>query len=122
MPWFSLVQIKYMGVLDTIRIRQEGYPVKMTYLEWYLKFEDAVDFPGKLFYKDVTEDNPKLQDWCHLIAKKLVPDHNENMILFGKTLILMRQTCSDQFENERKKALDSKQNLKHHNPYLINQF
>ena len=33
------------------------------------------------------------------------------MILFGKTLILMRQTCSDQFENERKKALDSKQKM-----------
>ena len=110
-PWFSLVQIKYMGVLDTIRIRQEGYPVKKTYLEWYLKFEDAVDFPGKLFYKDVTEDNPKLQDWCHLIAKKLVPNHDENMILFGKTLILMRQTCSDDFDNARKKALDSKQKM-----------
>ena len=110
-PWFSLLQIKYMGVLDTIRIRQEGYPVKMSYLEWYLKFEDAVDFPGKLFYKNVKEDNPKLKEWCHLIASKLIPTHDENMILFGKTLILMRQTSSDKFENERKKALDSKQKL-----------
>ena len=109
--WFSLIQIKYMGVLDTIRIRQEGYPVKKTYLEWYLKYEDAVDFPGKLFYKDVTEDNPKLQDWCHLIAKKLVPEHDDNMILFGKTLILMRQTCSDKFEKARRQALDSKQKM-----------
>ena len=110
-PWFSLLQIKYMGVLDTIRIRQEGYPVTKTYLEWYLKFEDAVDFPGKLFYKEVKEDNPKLKEWCHLIASKLIPDHNEDMILFGKTLILMRQTSSDKFESARKKALDSKQKL-----------
>ena len=109
--WFSLLQIKYMGILDTIRIRQEGYPVKMTYLEWYLKFEDAVDFPGKLFYKDVTEDNPKLKDWCLQIAKKLVPDHDENMILFGKTLILMRQTCDDRFQEAKKKALDTKQKM-----------
>ena len=110
-PWFSLLQIKYMGILDTIRIRQEGYPVKRSYLEWYLKFEDAVDFPGKLFYKDVKDDNPKLQEWCHIIAKKLVPDHNEEKILFGKTLILMRQTCSDEFDNARRKALDSKQKM-----------
>ena len=33
-PWFSLLQIKYMGVLDTIRVRQEGYPVIKTYLEY----------------------------------------------------------------------------------------
>ena len=110
-PWFSLLQIKYMGILDTIRIRQEGYPVTKTYLEWYLKFEDAVDFPGKLFYKDVKEDNPKLQEWCHTIASKLVPEHNENMILFGKTMVLMRQTCSDKFDQARKKALESKQKL-----------
>ena len=110
-PWFSLLQIKYMGILDTIRIRQEGYPVTKSYLEWYLKFEDAVDFPGKLFYKEVKEDNPKLQEWCHTIASKLVPEHDENMILFGKTMILMRQTCSDKFEQARKKALDSKQKL-----------
>ena len=108
-PWFSLLQIKYMGVLDTIRVRQEGFPVIKTYKEWYLKFEDAVDFQGKPFYKDVTDDNPNLQEWCHLIAKKLVPDHNDTMILFGKTLILMRQACSDMFDESRRKALEVKQ-------------
>lgn len=40
-----------MGVLDTIRVRQEGFPVIKSYYEWYQKFEDAVDFPGKLFLK-----------------------------------------------------------------------
>ena len=110
-PWFSLLQIKYMGVLDTIRVRQEGFPVIKTYKEWYLKYEDAVDFPGKPFYKDVTDENPNLQEWCHLIAKKLVPDHNDNLILFGKTLILMRQVCSDQFDEARRKALEVKQRM-----------
>lgn len=110
-PWFSLLQIKYMGVLDTIRVRQEGYPVIKTYLEWFLKYEDAVDFPGKPFYKDVTEDHPNLHEYCHIIAKKLVPDHNESLILFGKTLILMRQICADKFDEARKKALEKKQKL-----------
>ena len=107
-PWFSLLQIKYMGVLDTIRVRQEGYPVIKTYKEWYLKYEDAVDFPGKIFYKDVRDDTPNLHDYCHLIAKKLVPDHNESLILFGKTLILMRQVCTDKFDEARRKALEKK--------------
>ena len=107
-PWFSLLQIKYMGVLDTIRVRQEGFPVIKTYYEWYQKYEDAVDFPGKLFFKDVKDGNPKLPDWCHIIAKKLVPSHNETLILFGKTLILMRQVCCDQFDEARKKALEVK--------------
>ena len=110
-PWFSLLQIKYMGVLDTIRVRQEGFPVIKSYREWYLKFEDAVDFPGKPFYKDVHDNTPGLQDYCHLIAKKLVPDHNNSMILFGKTLILMRQACSDKFDEARRKAIEKKQKV-----------
>ena len=33
------------------------------------------------------------------------------MILFGKTLILMRQTCSDMFDESRRKALEVKQKM-----------
>lgn len=110
-PWFSLLQIKYMGVLDTIRVRQEGFPVIKSYYEWYQKFEDAVDFPGKLFFKEVKDGNPKLQEWCHFIASKLVPSADDSMILFGKTLILMRQTCSDQFDEARRKAIEVKQRM-----------
>ena len=80
-------------------------------MEFYLKYEDAVDFPGKLFYKDIRDDNPNLQEWCHLIVKKLAPDQNENQILFGKTLILMRQSCSDKFDEARRKAIEKKQKL-----------
>jgi hypothetical protein len=83
----------------------------MTYLEWYLKFEDAVDFPGKISYTEIKEDNPQIKEWCHLIASKLVPNHDDNMILFGETLILMSQVSYDKFEKERKKALDIKERL-----------
>ena len=103
-PLFSLLQIKYMGILDTIRARQEGFPVINTYKEWYLKYEDAVDFPGKPFNKDITEDNPNLHDWCQLIAKKLISDNNDSLIFFGKTLILMKQVYNDMLDEARKKA------------------
>lgn len=45
--FFSLQQIKYMGILDTIKIRQEGFPIIKALYEFYLRYEDAIDFKGK---------------------------------------------------------------------------
>ena len=110
-PWFSLLQIKYMGVLDTIRIRQEGFAVIKTYLEFYLMFEDAVDFPGKLNYKEVKSDNQNLPKWVNTITKALVPDFTDDEILFGKTLVLMRQVMCDKLNAARKLALIEKEKM-----------
>jgi len=108
-PFFSLQQIKYMGVLDTIKIRQEGFPVIKTKLEYYLRYEDACDFPGKLFYKDVKEDNPQITDWCKNMTNMLIPNYSEDLILFGQTVILMKQKFCDDMDNSRRKALEIKQ-------------
>ena len=108
-PFFSLQQIKYMGVLDTIKIRQEGFPVIKTKLEYYLRYEDACDFQGKLFYKDVKEDNPQITDWCKNMTNMLIPNYSEDFILFGKTVILMKQKFCDDMDNARRKALEIKQ-------------
>ena len=108
-PWFSLQQIKYMGVLDTIKIRQEGFPVIKSKYEFYMKYEDAVDFPGKLFYKDVKEDNIKINEWVKIITEKLLPGFNEDFILFGKNVVLMKQKFCDDLDNSRKKALEIKE-------------
>lgn len=110
-PWFSLLQIKYMGILDTIRVRQEGYPVIKTYFEYYMKYEDVIEFSGKPFYKEVRDDNPNLQEWCKLISKKLVPENSGDGILFGKSLILMRQKMSDKFDKSRRELLVNKERV-----------
>ena len=108
-PFFSLQQIKYMGILDTIKIRQEGFPIIKTHHEFYLRYEDAIDFKGKPFYANVKEDDPNLRDWCELICKQLIPTYNVSVILFGKTVILMKQKFYDDLDNARAKAMEVKE-------------
>ena len=107
--YFSLQQIKYMGILDTIKIRQEGFPIIKTHLEFYLRYEDAVDFKGKLFYSKVKEDNPNLKEWCEILVKNLMPDYSTKVILFGKTVILMKQKFFDDLDQARAKAIEVKE-------------
>ena len=38
-----------MGVFDKINIRQESFPVIKNKYEFYMQYEDAVDFFGKFF-------------------------------------------------------------------------
>lgn len=108
-PFFSLQQIKYMGILDTIKIRQEGYPIKKTLHEFYLRYEDAIDFKGKLFYTKVSSENSNLHEWDELINKTLMPDSSPEVVLFGKTVILMKQKYYDDIDRSRLKAIEYKE-------------
>ena len=47
-PCFSLQQIKYMGILDIINIRQESFPVIKNKYDFYMSYEDTVDIPWKI--------------------------------------------------------------------------
>ncbi|MCQ2816747.1 MAG: hypothetical protein MJ252_05715 [archaeon] len=107
--YFSLQQIKYMGVLDTIRIRQEGYPIVKDLIEYYKRYEDACDFKGKMFVGKVADDDPNIPDWNQQITKILCPDFGPERILFGKTKVLIKQKAYDDLDKRRAELIKVKE-------------
>jgi myosin heavy subunit len=101
---FVMQQIRYLGILDTIRVRQEGYPVKKLYIEVYTRYEDVCDFEGKV---NTFELNPEIHDVKNLTIKVVndlcqgqggVKDED---ILFGKTVIFIKQEFFDKMDKIR---------------------
>ena len=50
MPVMTLQQIKYMGILDTIKVRKESYPIRRTYQKFYEKYDELSSVHSKKSY------------------------------------------------------------------------
>ena len=50
MPIMTLQQIKYMGILDTIKVRKESYPIRRTYQKFYEKYDELSSTHSKKSY------------------------------------------------------------------------
>ena len=51
-PMMTLQQIKYMGILDTIKVRKDSYPIRRPYERFYEKYEDLSSVHSKKSYFD----------------------------------------------------------------------
>jgi myosin-3 len=66
---FVLKQLKYTGLLETTRIRREGYPSRLTFEEFLSRYR-FIAFPSILTLKNNGNDCAHvlqvahLQDWC----------------------------------------------------------
>ena len=51
-----LQQIRYLGVLDSIKIRKESFPIRMNFLKFFQKFYELHPTSNKLSYNDVLKE------------------------------------------------------------------
>ena len=109
--YLSLQQIKYMGVLDTIRIRQSNFPVIKSHYDYYRRYEDACDFKGKIFIDKVKESDPNLSTWIQTVTKILMNNISDTDILFGKSKVLLKQEYLDQLDKSRKEKIKIKADI-----------
>ena len=103
---FVLLQIRYLGLIDSIRIRQNGYEVRRTYQDFYSKFNDLL----------IKERKKGLENNLVELKEKVVGYFLENWklevesrrILLGKTKIFMKNERAKKLEAELVKANQEK--------------
>lgn len=81
-------QLKAAGMLEAIKIRKAGYPIRRTYLEFYKIYKHLF-----LEYKINNNDCKGFFKYCFdnsLIMK--VFDQNHDTVIFGKTLVFMKES------------------------------
>ena len=91
---FILKQIKYLGVLESVKIRKESFPVRKEFNTFWNLYKSL----GKHKMK-IQTGNPKemkyVCDWC--LLRNLIIDENDfrRKILFGSTKIYLKQDVSN---------------------------
>ena len=99
-PMFLFNQVQYLGILDTIKVRKEGFPVRIEYDSFFEQYKF-------IFSQIVFSDDSDISKTQQIIIK-LLPNldeiHNENsspQFLLGKTKIFMKQDFKILLENAK---------------------
>ena len=117
-PNFVFNQIQYLGILATIQVRKNGYPMRRT-------FEDFCNYNKMIINKDISEvtTNEEFKKiTCDIIDMLIDSDEEKNekneknwqeQYLLGKSKIFMKQNFSHKMEIQKAKLQQKKIDANH---------
>jgi myosin-5 len=96
-----LTQIKYMGILDSIKVRRESYPLRKAYKEFYGKYQDLDSISPERTTSFLVLSKKTNVDWkqlCENLVKSVEKKTPPQQVLFGKTRIFMNIVYANKLE------------------------
>ena len=111
-PILALTQIRYLGVLDSIKVRKDSFPLRRVYRLFYQKYgemdNNKYSIPKliemKADFRDITMkfDNFLLVfiNFLFRMFKNFFPELGTELVLFGNSKIFMRTPALNIIENK----------------------
>ncbi|KAJ1096725.1 hypothetical protein NDU88_001856 [Pleurodeles waltl] len=88
-------QLKYSGILETIRIRKEGYPVRIPFHVFISRYKCVLG---------LSQNIPTDGENCVSVLKKICPV-TDTMYSIGSTKLFMKENLYQQLESKRDRVL-----------------
>ena len=108
-PLLVLQQVRYMGLLDSLKIRKNSFPFRFTYANFFEIFQDLDSSPnGTRNYRTLVRENANFESLTKEALKNCGIDFTVKDLLFGKTRIFLNEKLKVDLE----KALLLKQKQK----------
>ena len=102
---FVFNQIQYLGILATIQVRKNGFPMRRTYEDFYENYK-------LLLSKNIDKSTADYKALCNEIIVYLIGDEVANNLkeqyLFGKTKIYMKQGFNQKLELRKMELMKKK--------------
>lgn len=84
---YTLKQIRYLGVLDSLKVRKQNYPNRKSYQFFYKKYGDMTKNP---MYPSLLKQNADFKSLVVKMFKDYYPEMGPELVLFGKDRIFVR--------------------------------
>ena len=102
---FVFNQIQYLGILATIQVRKNGYPMRRTYEDFYENYK-------LILSKYIDKSTVDFKALCKEIILYLIGEEDANNLkeqyLFGKTKIYMKQIFNQKLELKKLELMKKK--------------
>jgi myosin heavy subunit len=109
-PELALKQIRYLGVLDSIKVRRESLPIRKSYREFYSKYQDLDDLSDhrNVPFLRLVNMNPDFKTMAKNAVKSAMKEQSPEDVLFGTYRVFM----SVYFVNKLEEVLEQRQKVK----------
>jgi myosin heavy subunit len=107
-PSMVVNQIRYLGLLDSIKIRKESYPFRFAFMQFVFRYLELEPQYCSYSYDSLKALNP---DWVQLsknICKNGIPEIGTDFLLFGSTRVFMKSEAYEKLETVYSEAVKLK--------------
>lgn len=107
----TLQQITYMGVLESIRVKQENFPYRYKYEDFYKNYELLSSAYVEGRYDLMSQDQKNMKKWNELgkeimlrVFAPLAPEEYQDFFAEGRTKIMMHAEAKAVVDASKNKA------------------
>ena len=108
LPYLTLQQIMYMGILDTIKVRKDSYPIRRLYRTFFQKYGELSTKHAKKSFEQHCKDGADFKAMSLDLLQEAASDIKKELLLIGNTRVFMRIPA----ELELNKRLEKKMRVK----------
>jgi len=109
--YFVLNQIRHMGIFDTISFMQKGFFYRLSFKEFYLKYEDVIEIKNKPDRKEISKGIFDMKEMTIKVIQEICPEYLEKKdeYLLGKSCILMKMRIYNYLNKYRRDIISEKE-------------
>ena len=90
LPGLVLLQVQYLGMLDSIKIRRESYPIRKVFKAFYERYNELNPDYNVERYIDIKDTSADWRGLCLKVMQAVFPDIKPKWALNGKTKIFLK--------------------------------
>jgi len=104
----TLLQVTYMGVLESIEVKQKNFPFRRKFNEFYHRYEDLCSISSSKRYDMLIGENADFKQLCEQVLKETLRDFADELYAFGHVKIFCKNELILVLEKARSKAQQKK--------------
>lgn len=98
----------YMGVLESIEVKQKNFPYRRKFSEFYQRYEDLCSISGTKRYSTLVSENADFKSLAEKVLSETFRDLAEGLFAFGYNKLFLKNELVQVLEKARIKAREKK--------------